>query len=1733
MFTIVLSTKRRDVQNIVDCSSDEYWSNVVLMMHMNGADNSTTFIDETGKTVSVVGDTKLKITQSKFGGSSAYFDGTGDYLSVNDARLNLGTGDFTIECWAYFNNKTGYQSLLSKGYIATGDYLVQTSQNTSSFRFYASGTLITTESSEASLNAWHHYAFVRKSGVLYIYRDGSVTGSGACTQDLTNTFAFKLGVGTHLVDGSYYFTGYIDEVRITKGVARYDSNSTKLLMHFDSPFNSGFNDTTGKAITIVNSPVISTARSVFGGSSGYFDGANHLTVANTSDFDFGTGDFTVEAWVNLTRVDSSFAGILEGRPSGSLSDYLFGFRANTPSVIVNGTEYTSTATINANTWYHVAFVRHIGYIKIYVNGNLSGSWYHSASVTPTGLIKIGQLLDSYLYYFFSGYMDELRVSKGVARYTSNFSVPTSPFNTDANTSLLCHFNGDTDVTGKSITIAGNTTISNTQSKFGGYSGYFDGTGDYLTLPASDDWNFGTGDFTIEFWVYQVARSAGGGTAIIDTRPTSTNGFYPYVGIQGTNKFGFYVNGSYTVSSSSTVELNTWYHVAVCKKNSVINLYVNGVLEASAADTNTYSYSNFWIGNNSGNGGTLYALNGYIDELRISKGKALYSGSGDVLLMHMQPAETPATDTTFASLGVAVKNGNLTVSSDNKFGTKSVRFDKPSNSYLKFSPITIGTGDFTIEFWFKTTSAQNDGILHIGPLGGTGANTIAFALSGGTVYYYPGTAASYGFGSLASISLNVWHFVSISKSGSTFTSYIDGVLDITIGVVGSINITNADLHLGLYHTVGYHFDGWIDEFRISNIARSSSVPTQALTSDANTIFFAPFESSSIPISYGNLPLTIEETGKSVTAYGNTTISSTQSKFGGYSGYFDGSGDYLTLPASSDFAFGTGDFTIDCWIMWDGTYAALGRNICSTEGNVGYGQLTIWAPGVSPWGNSGGVSCGGVTSNYYPPANTWVHIAVVRKSGVIYFYGDGVLKYQAAGAGSVGTSASPMYIGQRPDGYHPWFGYIDELRISKGVARYTGNFTPPTAPFTLDAYKTTDDLGNALPPTAPFTYEGSSIGVTNPIPPIAAFPSCLKTWTGTADAYCGNVVLLLNFDGLVSDTQFYDDGINGLTVTKTGNVSYNTSVMKFWDSSAYFDGIGDYLTVSDASLALGAGDFTVECWFYAITSGTLISSHIGTWTSGTWLMTVRVDGSTKLQVFANGFTTLSSTSDISYNQWYHVAFVRQGAMFYLFINGVMEASYNQGTNSLTSNSTLYFGVYTNGTPSYYTGYLSDFRITKGIARYSSNPTKLLMHFDNDMIGVLEETGKTLTKVGSPVITTAKKMVGNSSCYFSSSSYYTVPSSSDWSFGTGDFTIECWVYMAASGNHTLVSNVTHSNENQWAVQISGNNVVITGWFTFFTPSNAASTIAIDTWNHIAFSREGNTLRLFINGNICQTVSNSTNFNVDGALCIGFVPSYYQFTGYLDELRISKGIARYTANFTPSTTPFVADAYTKLLCHFEGAPGVAVEETGKMVTVYGNTTVSNTQSKFGGYSGYFDGSGDYLTLPASDDWNFGAGDFTIEFWIYPTVSSSSDQVLIDLYNSGVTRSCQIYLNNNKINLYVHSGTGLNGISAIAINTWTHVLFSVKSSVCSLYLNGILDASGTISTINYNISIPLRIGMQYDGAWAFTGYIDELRISKGKALYTTNFTPPTQPYTYEGAVTSLSGTLPPTDKLLKCGAGT
>jgi hypothetical protein len=374
--------------------------------------------------------------------------------------------------------------------------------------------------------------------------------------------------------------------------------------------------------------------------------------------------------------------------------------------------------------------------------------------------------------------------------------------------------------------------------------------------------------------------------------------------------------------------------------------------------------------------------------------------------------------------------------------------------------------------------------------------------------------------------------------------------------------------------------------------------------------------------------------------------------------------------------------------------------------------------------------------------------------------------------------------------------------------------------------------------------------------------------------------------------------------------------------------------------------------------------------------------------------------------------------------------------------------------------------------------------------------------------------------SGDYLSLASSTDFSFGTGDFTVECWVYLTAniSDNISIAGPmiVVGATNGLWIGNYQGNFVL-----RAYGISNLLTTSypPLNQWVHIAVTRNNSIARIFFNGVLQNSGTVTQNFAQSnlyvGSDGPGVSPGYT--TGHISNLRVLKGTALYTTNFTPPTRELEVIPNTVLLA-CQSTTNTTEEKTGKTITVNGNAVANELTPglltnvvKSGGSSAItgsveFDGTGDYLLdSTGADGFNGGVGDWTIEFWIYCTEESRNENIL-----NGITSSTdRFYISFGNRTFYLGDGTTNNIVvnNIKQLNAWMHIAVTKSSTQYRAFLNGILFGSSTTPLVNSTLT-SMEIGTRTSGGFYTKSFISNLRIIKGTALYTSNFIPPTRKLT-------------------------
>lgn len=651
----------------------------------------------------------------------------------------------------------------------------------------------------------------------------------------------------------------------------------------------------------------------------------------------------------------------------------------------------------------------------------------------------------------------------------------------------------------------------------------------------------------------------------------------------------------------------------------------------------------------------------------------------------------------------------------------------------------------------------------------------------------------------------------------------------------------------------------------------------------------------------------------------------------------------------------------------------------------------------------------------------------------------------------------------------------------------------------------------------------------------------TWPSTGDPYFEYVTLLLHGNGTngAQNNTFLDSSTNAFTITRNGNATQGTfSPFSRADGgfSNYFDGDGDYLTWAGTTLS---GNFTVECWVYkTAVDGSGYTNVFYGGGNDQFGIDQTTAGSISLVLGASTVISASGTA-VTLNTWHHLAWVREGSTCRAYVNGVQ-----QGTGTSSASFTLStIGRY--GLGGYeMNGYISNVRITNACLYPSgttftpsttpftttvSTGTVQLLTCQSNRFKDNSTNNFTITQNGNvsvqafgpfnPTTVYSTTANGGSGYFDGSGDYLTVPDNAAFDMGTGDFTLETWVYITSIPDTTGQAIFGDVNGYEWYMYSRSSGNLEVGMQTFaggysqiYTTNNY---VKANQWAHIAVARQSGTLRIFVNGVQCTTTgSMPSSLNISAT--INIARSNYNnanfIYGYLSDLRVVKGTAVYTANFTPPTAPLTAISGTSFL--MSGTNGGIFDNAAMNdLETVGNAQISTAQSKFGGGSMYFDGTGDYLYEPFSTNFNLGTGSYTIEMWVRPAAVADRRGLFAVSGGSGSVPKFVVHLDSGTPTIHYNgltNGANINtaATSSVSANAWTHIAFCRNGSTWYWFINGTQSGTGSNSTDITFTTQPSYVGYGGEAFFAeFNGYIDDLRITKGYARYTANFTPPTAPF--------------------------
>jgi hypothetical protein len=588
----------------------------------------------------------------------------------------------------------------------------------------------------------------------------------------------------------------------------------------------------------------------------------------------------------------------------------------------------------------------------------------------------------------------------------------------------------------------------------------------------------------------------------------------------------------------------------------------------------------------------------------------------------------------------------------------------SSNYLttpSSSAFNLSSGDWTIEGWFWLGS--NSGDTRLFTVVNSSTDMYGAIVRSGTIRFGQLGVGEAAFGT---INLNTWNHIAFSKtSTSTITCYINGT---STGTTTSYTLPNANCTVYIAASPANYAlattDGYISNFRIVKgtavYTSAFTPPTSPLTAITNTSLLTCQSNRFIDNSTNAFAITTSGT-PSVQAFSPflPTAAYDAAVVGG-SGYFVSNSDYLALTGNS-VNVGSSDFSLEAWIYVadrSSTYYIFGgQSDRATLSGSSYNFHLTNSNGYLSAELYIGSGNANFVSSSAPPLNAWSHVVLARTGGTASMFLNGiqVATNTGLGTGAVNNGSTTFLpaIGSNATGNATTFtGYISNLRFIIGSGGYNATSSTITVPTAL---------------------------VTN----------------------SANTKLLANF----TNAGIFDSAAKNDLQT-VGNAQVSTTQAKWGTTSMAFDGTGDYIVNPSSALvsAWGSGDFTVEGWYY---------SNNLTNTPPLWMnSTSNSDGMSGCYVYATGSVAFgkigvneitSATGVWSNSQWNHLAVVRSGATVYIYVNGVSVASGAASTYvETTTVKPITLGRNYQTASIYYNGYIDDFRVTKGYARYPSGTT-----------------------------------------------------------------------------------------------------------------------------------------------------------------------------------------------------------------------------------------------------------------------------------------------------------------------------------------------------------------------------------------------------------------------------------------------
>lgn len=1486
------------------------------------------------------------------------FDGTNDYLITSSNVLDPSTTDFTISAWFKTTSTTDTGIVSQQDGSGTGRTLLYQASSTISTNIAGSPVSGTTT---ISTGTWYMGTVTKSGTTVSVYLNGKLEGTGIRTAE-SATGSWVIGANKLLATN---WAGNIDDLRVYKRAltpsqvsALYGATSEGTLLGTTKP---SWQD---------SSQCISGKCLYFDGSTSYISGhsAPPLELTDTSSFSVG-------AWVKTNSTAATQQNIFSKQENVSgefvYSLYITAGKKAELAIAKQNTGAdvaTGATTLSPNTWYYIIGTYDGTNLKIYVNGKQDGSGTKSVATSTTSDVAnyyIGEQYNGAL--FFKGFIDDLKVynytrsstqilndynSKAAAASKGSGSTLGVQDQSGLSNGLVGYYKmeegtgtstADSSGNGVSGTFYEGTTASTSGPTWAagkyGWGTSYSGTNDVVRITESTPTDVGatTDSYSVGAW-FKTSTNFSAQAVIVSKNNNGTSN-YPYeLFMDNTEIVCFDLARGGTAPSTcspSTYNDGNW-HQAIGVRDatkSKIYLYIDGVLVSSAADGTvaagtTVNNADISIGNG-GNSYNQYDFTGSIDEVRLYSRALqqnditqLYQFSpGPVSYWNFEEGSgTTANDTSGNG-----NTGTLTNSptwTTGKYG-KSLQFNSASSQSVGAgSPsITDDMPSMTISAWVYETGNGGSSVGKI-LTKSSGTSGWTFGTDTGTnlVFFagYSGAGGACGGGDLCVyrdvLTLNAWHHVAVTWSGSNLASsvkmYLDGKLltaaaDLSADGNGS-RVTDASYNttIGNVSTGGEGWTGKIDDVKVYNYERTAQQIVSDMNANHPTVGSPVVSSLESPAGYWKMDEGDSQTcelgaydlcnsGSAGVDFDATFITGTlplwtqSGKFNkalSFSGDDLFQGDIFADPPSTS-------FTLSAWIAGGANGESIVGIDSALGANTGFGFDAGGICGSNHYCFYVADNVTTYTASNVAAVNGWTHLVGVYDGSTIKLYQNGIL--QSTTTATYTPNGTTFGFGRNDSSTNKFIGYIDEVKL------YNYALTPDQV--LLDYNQGSSQVLGALSDNS------------NYAPQAGNQEYCVLGDSTT----CTSPILRWDFEEGPYALETYDSSGTFNTGTLGGGSAAPTSVPGKIGKALSFDGSNDILTAPNSSSLQLTGDMTISMWVKPgstqNTNADMLSKH-STGNAGYGIESNGTGNTYYFFWFTGGAATCTGTTfTLTANTWQHLEIVKSGATASYYINGINTGSCTgSGSTIGTGTDALYLGRWSSGGGRFWTGSIDNFKMFN-YARsasqvawdYNRGGPAAWWKFDecqgtslNDSTGNGNTATITIGASGTSsagTCTTASTAWGNgatgkfnSSLKFDGTDDSATLTSNSYINVTNPFTLSSWVKLGVT--NTIQGIMSKYNFGVGATQYEIRYGNTTNKYDFFSDNYTGTnpsftfnkTISDTNWHMITVTYDGTTIKGYIDGVLDSSSTKSFSLSGTGNFALGNDVNSKYLNGQLDDTRI-----------------------------------------------------------------------------------------------------------------------------------------------------------------------------------------------------------------------------------------------------------